>query len=51
MLFRIAERVGKTVGELTCGPYPLSAYEYAEWLAVFQLEHQQQEEAAAARRR
>lgn len=38
MLFRIAGRVGKTVGELTHGEYPLSAYEFAEWVAVFEIE-------------
>jgi hypothetical protein len=39
MLFKIAERVGKTVRELTHGEYPLSAYEFAEWVAVFELEN------------
>jgi hypothetical protein len=39
MLFKIAERVGKTVGELTAGhPVPLETYEFNEWLAIFEME-------------
>lgn len=45
LLFRLAEKLGRTVHELLHGPHPLADHEFAEWKALWVFEHQVAEQA------
>lgn len=54
MLFELAERLGRTVGELLYGSpghRPISAMEITEWAALWELRAWEQDQAAKKAKR